>query len=134
MKHSKGEEKIISLLKKQHISFVTERQFQDLRRGHFRFDFYLPDLNTIVEFDGEQHFKQVTYFQHNRSEFLKQQENDRQKNSYCLANKIDLYRIPFWDIDNISTAADLFADKYKVKNRFHNDNIWREYQKNLTKN
>ena len=50
-----------------------------------------------IEVDGEQHWKPV----YGRQALLKQKEHDRRKNSYALANKIPLYRIPYWEIDNI---------------------------------
>ena len=59
MKMSKYENKVMELLKASKISFYREKTFQDLRRGLFRFDFYLPNYcgrPVIVEVDGEQHF------------------------------------------------------------------------------
>ena len=55
--------------------------------------------------------------------FLKQQENDRRKNSYCLANNISLYRIPYWDLNKIKTFNDILNKKYLVKSKWHNDNL-----------
>ena len=56
---SKYENKVMELFKKAKLSFYREKTFQDLRKGLFRFDFYLPNYNgapVIVEVDGEQHF------------------------------------------------------------------------------
>ena len=78
---SKGEDKIIRLLRASNIKFEREKTFADLRGGKFRYDFYLPLYNILIEVDGEQHFKQVNVFQKTRSDFLKQQENDRRKKS-----------------------------------------------------
>ena len=41
MKASKGEEKIIGLLKKSRYRFEREKRFGDLKRGLYRFDFYV---------------------------------------------------------------------------------------------
>jgi hypothetical protein len=49
------------------------------------------------------------------------QEHDRRKISYALANKIKIYIIPFWEIDKILTARQLFQDKYLAKTRWKND-------------
>lgn len=117
---SKYEEKIIELLKCQKIKFVREKTFKDLRRGLFRFDFYIDDYcgrPVIVEVDGEQHFKPI----YGRQALLKAQEHDRQKNSYCLANNIKLYRIPYWEISNLKAATDIFTSKFLVTTRWHND-------------
>lgn len=118
---SKGEEKIIKILRHAHIGFQREKYFGDLRKGRYRFDFYIPSLNICIEFDGEQHFRQVAHFQRTRHDFLATQERDRRKNSYCLAHRISLYRIPYYDIDKISTFTDLLQDKYQVKSKWHTD-------------
>ena len=121
MNTSNYEEQVIHLLRAANIKFVREKTYKDLRGGRFRFDFYLPGFNCIIEVDGEQHFKQVAKFQRTRADFLKQQENDRRKNSYCLANNIPLFRIPYWELPNIKNARDLFQKKFRVFSKWHND-------------
>ena len=119
---SKYEEAVAAILKKSKINFVKEKTFSDLKRGLFRFDFYILNLwgaPAIVEVDGEQHFKPI----YGRQAFLKGQEHDRRKNSYCLANKIPIYRIPYWEIKNLKTINDIFTEEHLVKNRWHNDNL-----------
>lgn len=121
-KMSKYENKIMELLKASKISFYREKTFQDLRRGLFRFDFYLPSYcgrPVIVEVDGEQHFQPI----YGRKAFLKGQEHDRQKNSYCLANGITLYRIPYWEIPKLKSSSEIFTEAHLVKDRWHNDNL-----------
>jgi very-short-patch-repair endonuclease len=49
---SKYEEKIITVLKKSHIAFVREKTFEDLRGGKYRYDFYIPSSNILIEVDG----------------------------------------------------------------------------------
>ena len=118
---SKGEDKIIRLLRASNIKFEREKTFADLRGGKFRYDFYLPLYNILIEVDGEQHFKQVKVFLMICSDFLKQQENDRRKNSYALANNIPLIRIPYWELDNLNNFSDLFQKKFLVVSKWHND-------------
>lgn len=118
---SKPEEKILEILNKEKIQVIREKAFQDLKHGKFRFDFYLPQLNCLIEYDGEQHFYQVAAFQKTRQSFLKQQEHDRLKNSYCLANNLTLYRIPYWELTSIKSVNDLFKKSFLVKNKWHND-------------
>ena len=118
---SKYEKHIEKILKNNNIFYIKEKTFSDLRHGLFRFDFYLPDFNCAIEYDGQQHFYQVKTFQKTRKDFLKQQEHDRLKNSYCLAKKITLYRIPYWEISSILNINDIFKQKFLVKSRWHND-------------
>lgn len=118
---SKGEGKIVNILNQSKHKYEREYTFADLRGGRYRFDFYLPKLNIAIEFDGEQHFAQTPRFHRTRSDFLAAQERDREKNSYCLANGIKLYRIPYWEFSNIFSFNDLTQDKFLVKTRWHND-------------
>ena len=102
------------------VHFLKEKTFKDLRGGLYRFDFYLPNYQgkeVIIEMDGEQHFKPI----YGRQTFLKGQEHDRQKNSYCLANNIQLYRIPYWEINNIHNFEELLNPNFLVKSKWHND-------------
>lgn len=119
---SKYEDYVINILKEARISFFREKTFSDLKHGLFRFDFYIPNLQgvpAIIEVDGEQHFKPI----YGRQSFLKGQEHDRRKNSYCLANNIPLYRIPYWEIKNLRTVDDIFKDEFLVRTRWHNDHL-----------
>ena len=119
---SKYEDQVITILKQSRTKFLREKTFSDLKNGLFRFDFYIPDLHgapAIIEVDGEQHFKPI----YGRQAFLKSQEHDRRKNSYCLANNIPLYRIPYWEIKNLKTIEDIFKDNFLVKSRWHNDQL-----------
>lgn len=118
-KMSGYESYFIQLFKKERVSFVREKTYKDLKNGTFRFDFYLNNFDVLVEVDGEQHFKPV----YGRSAFLKGQEHDRRKNSYCLAKGIKLYRIPYWEIKNITKVEQIFSEKFLVKNRWHNDKL-----------
>lgn len=119
---SKYEDQIVTILKQSKIKFQREKTFSDLKKGLFRFDFYIPNIYgapVIIEVDGEQHFKPV----YGRQSFLKGQEHDRRKNSYCLANNIPLYRIPYWEIKNLKVVTDIFNEKFLVKTRWHNDKL-----------
>ena len=124
MKASKGEEKIIEILKKSGYRFEREKRFKDLKGGKLRFDFYVqggPSKNCIIEVNGMQHYKPVRKFHHTRAEFVAAQERDRRKISYCLANGIPIYCIPYWELENIHTAADLFQPKFRAYDRWKND-------------
>lgn len=121
---SKGENKITDLLNQAGIKFQREKSFSDLKHGLFRYDFYIPNLDggpAIIEFNGEQHYHFVGKFFRTRRDWQKTQEHDRRKISYALANKIKIYIIPFWEIDKITTARQLFQEKYLARTRWKND-------------
>ena len=67
---SKYENKVMEIFKAEKLSFYREKTFKDLKRGLFRFDFYIYNYKgraVIVEVDGEQHFKPI----YGRQAFLK---------------------------------------------------------------
>ena len=125
MKTSSLEEHIISVLKKEKIKFQREKTYPDLKQGWYRYDFFIPSLNFLIEIDGAQHYKFSKIFHKKRQDFLKAQERDRRKNSYALSHNIPLYRIPYFEIENINTFQDILQDKFLVKDKWHCDNVAR---------
>lgn len=100
---SKCEESISKYLMENKISFKIEYSFDGLigiKGGLLRFDFALKNFQNelfLIEYDGEYHYKPIE-----GEEKLKiQQEHDRRKDNYCKNNNIKLYRIPYWEQDNL---------------------------------
>jgi hypothetical protein len=50
----------------------------------------------------------VKKFYKTQTEWRQAQGRDMRKISYCLANNIELYIIPYWEIGNINNVLDLF--------------------------
>ncbi|PET65156.1 hypothetical protein CN514_12360 [Bacillus sp. AFS001701] len=100
---SKGEFKIQSYLLKNNIKFEEEYRFPDCKyKNTLPFDFYLPDLNICIEFDGKQHFEEVFVNQ----DLKAQKKRDKVKTKYCKDNKIELIRIPYYEYKNINEILD----------------------------
>lgn len=131
---SQYEEKIVALLKRGKISFEREKKFNDLREGRLRYDFYVyvEGGPAIVEVNGQQHYQFIPRFYKSRKDFMAARERDRRKISYALAHQIPIYIIPYWEIENLTSAADLFQEKFKAKTRWKNDTDYYNFQ-NLTK-
>ena len=88
---------IADILRDNLVSYYTEYTFEDCKgvgNKKLRFDFYLPDYNTLIEYDGMQHFKPIEYFG-GEKHFNTQKQNDEIKNQYCESHKINLIRIPY---------------------------------------
>lgn len=126
---SKGAEKIYKLLAAAGYNVKLEYEFSNLKGKKgvpLRYDFALLCGGrpiALIEYDGEAHFKQIKRFQATSDKFKQSQERDRKKNQYALMNNIPLYRIPYWEIDNITGYTQIFSRKFLVKNKFHNDLI-----------
>lgn len=96
-KMSGGEKRIEKYLKRKNINFVWQKRFKDCRdKMPLPFDFYVPKYNLIIEFDGEQHYKETKKF--GRESFEITQKHDIIKNKYCLDNNINLLRLTFDDL------------------------------------
>ena len=64
-----------------------------------RFDFYINEDNYIIEYDGEQHFKDTNGFFKTTLEEI--QKRDIFKNQWCKENNIPLIRIPYTRYDDL---------------------------------
>ncbi len=63
-KSSKGENTVNQLLTKHNIKFDTQKTYPDLlgtNGGKLKIDFYLPDYNLCIEFNGRQHYENVSF-------------------------------------------------------------------------
>lgn len=96
---SKGEREIRRILKNWKITFEEQKVFEDLKlKNHLRCDFYLPNENTVIEFNGLQHYEPISLF--GGLEGLRQnQERDRVKYKYLKDNGIKLIIIRFDQLD-----------------------------------
>ena len=93
---SSGERKIRQLLDQYTITYEYQKTFSDCRDIRtLPFDFYLPDYNLCIEYDGEQHYKPIAHFGGNEA-FERMVKHDNIKNEYCKNNGISLLRIPYF--------------------------------------
>lgn len=102
---SKGEQKIQEILSKNNIYYVKEKIFDNCvfedTQSYAKFDFYLPNLNYIIEYDGKQHFYYESEGWNNEEHYNKLLKHDKYKNNWCKENEIPLIRIPYTHLDNL---------------------------------
>ena len=113
-KRSLGEDKVALFLYTHKIKYETQYIFNNnnilCTNNYFRVDFYLPENNTIIEYNGQQHYKEVLVFSERTLE--QQQERDYALRQYCKESNINLIEIPYWDYDNIDC---ILKNKLKIK-------------------
>lgn len=99
---SKGEEKIKKILQDLNIQYISQYKFDDCvnpkTNQELKFDFYLPDYNCCIEYDGVQHF-QKTFYSHDN--YKERANRDIIKEKYCETHNIPLIRIKYTDFDSI---------------------------------
>lgn len=97
--------------------YIPQKEYDDLiglGGGKLSYDFYSPNCNLLVEYDGEFHYKPIRKYKNEPIKYAEerlkqQQEHDRLKNEYAKKNNIKLLRIPYWDFDRIEEILDDFT-------------------------
>lgn len=117
---STGEHKIFHYLKSLGVNFIKPYYFDDLIGVGGRklsYDFYLPEYNLLIEYQGQQHEKPVEYFGKDYDEakanFEKQQEHDRRKREYANKNNYNLLEIWYYDFKDIEV---ILSEKLTIQN------------------
>ncbi len=96
-KISSGELKIKNALNSMKINYVFDSTFEQLTREckqNLRFDFYVAEFKTFIEFNGRQHYEPVRFggmsLEEAKSNFEKQIRNDNIKKEFCERNGYNL--------------------------------------------
>ena len=94
-------------INRYYISHKVFHNLLGLKNGQLSYDFYLPQYNLLIEYQGEQHDKPVDFegkgTEYAEKQFIIQQEHDKRKRKYAQNNNINLLEIWYWDFDNISS-------------------------------
>ena len=81
---------ISSMLTQVGVSFVTQLSKKSLQWcGKYKYDFYLPDFDCIIEAHGRQHYEEVTGSKWHSLE--ETQRNDKNKELLAIKNKVTNY-------------------------------------------
>lgn len=100
---SKGEMVIVKYLKDNKIKNSCNKTFDDLRdKSLLSYDFYLPDYNLLIEYNGIQHYSFTPFLHETEFDFHKQKHHDWLKRKYAREHKIQLLAIPYWEFKNIN--------------------------------
>lgn len=92
---SKGERQIAGILDALKIAFTREHRFDNCKHKYrLSFDFFLPEYNCCIEYDGIQHFEPIDKFG-GLNGLKGNQKRDKIKDLYCQENNINLIRIPY---------------------------------------
>lgn len=104
---SKGEKTVRNWLKSNNINFIPQYKYPDLigtGGGLLSYDFYLPNYNFLIEYQGEFHDGKRNKYVRENLEI--QQEHDKRKREYAKKHDIRLLEIWYWDFDNIENILE----------------------------
>lgn len=113
---SKGERLVSMFLKNNNIKFIREYRLETNLR--YAYDFYLPDLNTLIEYDGIFHYRAFKHF--GGEKYLSTiKENDKKKDELAKELGINMIRIHYRYYNVISEylgniLVEKFPDKFNI--------------------
>jgi len=111
---SKGEKRCKEYFDLRNTYYIPQKEFEGLLGlggGLLSYDFYLPQYNLLVEYQGE--FHDGTAYQQSKEDYIRQQEHDKRKKQFAENNNIKLLEIWYWDFDNIETILNKYISNLK---------------------
>lgn len=88
---SEPEVRLMHLFERMHITYIYQFSFPDSR---YTYDFFLPEYNILIEYNGRQHYKPIAFFG-GREGLKSNRKRDRIKNLLARTNNIDLLKIKY---------------------------------------
>ena len=110
-KESHGEKAVRIYLENNKIKFESQKRFDSCRKVIplvFDFVIYINEKIYCIEYQGEQHYKQVKFFK-DKNELVVARDNI--KKNWCLENNIELLEISYLDYNNINAILNDFFEK-----------------------
>lgn len=111
---SHGELKIRKILLENNIAFEEQKTFDECKNiHHLRFDFYLPEYNLCIEYQGRQHFEPYSFGEKRIERFNNQKKNDDIKRNYCISKGIKLLEVKFDEDLNVKLIEGVIDEYVK---------------------
>ena len=113
---SKGEVYIDKYLTLNQINYEPQKTFKNLvgiKNGLLSYDFYLPQYNLLIEYQGEFHDGNCNYYI--KVNLKNQKEHDKRKKEYAQNNHIELLEIWYYDFNKIESILDEQLNNNGVK-------------------
>ena len=95
-------EAIAAHLKEMNITFIPQYRFKGLvgvGGALLSYDFYLPDLGILIEYQGEYHDGSVAW--QTDEQLSRQREHDNRKRKFAHDNGYQFLEIWYWEYLNI---------------------------------
>ena len=111
-KSSKGEIIIENFLKSNNIKYIAEKRFPNCKnKRSLPFDFYLPDYNSVIEFQGGQHYFPVKWFGGEKG-FENIKFRDKIKKEFCYNNNISYIEVNKQNLNELQTIIRFYTGGY----------------------
>ena len=121
-----GEREVRLHLQKKHIDFTAQVEIENIRpkelsRQYLIVDFYVSKYRLFIEYNGEQHYRDCTWFKE-RGGFEMQQLRDEVLREYCQKYNFNLLEIKYSDFDNVGKLIDAKIKEIKQNEKKANCN------------
>ncbi|MFW6219237.1 MAG: hypothetical protein ACOC33_00085 [bacterium] len=126
-RQSKGEKILCIVLEKFKINYIEQYK---IKNKIYKYDFYLPEYNSVIEYHGKQHFIPIKFFGGEKS-FKKQYKRDLEKYNHCKNNKIQYILIEKSDLKNIDKILLEKINSGKSSTLYENNNFEEHSKKYL---
>lgn len=117
---SSAEQVFFQTASKHGLKVETQKTFPSLVNPltgrSLRYDFFLPQLNVLIELDGRQHYYHTPYFHgEDVSSFNDSITRDEIKNKFAALHNINLYRIPYTNFKDIPLLIRELVESAHIK-------------------
>lgn len=128
---SRGEAKIMKMLKDNSIDFQIQAKFEGcFNKLQLPYDFFV-EKSILIEYDGIGHFEPTDFagrgLEWAIENMLYTQNNDRIKNNYCIKNEIIFIRIPYWEFNNVEDILLEILDINKHSTKVNYESKYNKY-------
>lgn len=101
--NSKGETAVAKFLTQHHIQFIQEKSFDNCRAKRvLRFDFFLPDLNLLIEYQGQHHYAPINKYRRAKRTHEMTKAHDKIKRQFVSENNFNFLEIHYKDFKKIN--------------------------------
>lgn len=114
---SRGELNVSLFLDSNNIDYIGQYKYDNLNGVGGKllsYDFYLPQYNILIEFQGKQHFKPIDHFG-GKKKFVIQQIHDIRKRRYAKENNIRLISIWYNEINKIPQTLKQYINNLNLE-------------------
>lgn len=105
-KNSLGEKQIIKFLEEKNIKYETQKYFSGWNIGIHYFDFYIPEYNLVLEYQGKQHYEFNSFFHKDEEDFAKRKKKDILKKDKAIFHNMNYVSIKYTLFNNINSILE----------------------------
>jgi very-short-patch-repair endonuclease len=122
-----GEREVRLFLEKKKLEYTAQMEIENIRPDilklqYMRVDFYVKKYRLIIEYNGEQHYKNCGWYKNSKRNLEMQQLRDEVLREYCQKFNFNLLEIKYSEFDNIGKLINAKIKEIKANEKKGNSN------------